>query len=144
VDRRGWIKLFDVSVEEWSARRASGESLLVGQYPIPPPSEEEMGAPTRRRAFTFIHSTRGIARHENKLMILVEELGEEAGDVLRWSDIQHKVYVVDLESERLESVTPIELPGMGILKGVLPDGVLVIRTLVPEPGIYAFRIFAGN
>jgi len=64
--------------------------------------------------------------------------------VLRWSDIQHKVYVVDLESERLESVTPIELPGMGILKGVLPDGVLVIRTLVPEPGIYAFRIVARN
>jgi len=98
-----------------------------------------MGTPTRRRAFTFIHSTHGIARHENKLMILVEELSEEAGDVLSWSDIQQKLYVVNLEGERLEAVADIDVPG-GRLRAVLPDGVLLISTGVPDFTIHAFRI----
>jgi hypothetical protein len=77
-------------------------------------------------------------------MILVDELSEQAGDVLRWSDIQQKVYVVNLEEERLESVATVDLPTRGTLKGVLPGGIFVIMTLNPAPAFRAYRIVTEN
>jgi len=52
--------------------------------------------------------------------------------------------VVDLDTERAESVASVQLPGRFVLEGALSNGNVVIRVVSPEPAILVYRIVVEN
>ena len=79
-----------------------------------------------------------------KLVTYVEVLKDGFVDQRTDDMVEKKLYVIDLATERLEMVVPIDIPELVSLEGALANGNLVFAALFADPGIYVYRIVAEN
>lgn len=136
AERAPWVQRLNYPPGESEALRQSGNGRQIGDHIILQPERP----PAVNHTFTFTHTLRGVARLGTKLFTYVEVLKEGFADQPTDDMVEKKLYVIDLDTERLEMVVPIDIPGLVSLEGALDNGNLVFAALLADPGIYVYRI----
>ena len=97
--------------------------------------------PSAQRAFSLLHSLRGLTMiDDRRLAVLVEGIRESTARVLEWEDIDQMFYLIDIETQRLESAIPLRLPGAVSLEGALSNGNVVFGMSAPESAILVYTL----
>ncbi len=135
-ERASWVQRLNTPFGESGSRsgRYRGDHIIL--QPERPPAVNH--------AFTFTHSLRGLARWEDKLMMYVEILQEGFPEQRAEEMVDKKLYVVDLDTERLEMVVSVDIPEFVWLEGALGNGDLVFATRRSDPSLYVVRIGAES
>jgi hypothetical protein len=137
ADRGDWVRVLETPFAEFMAagsvnERPDGETVVF-PTPVGP-------APATIRTFYFVHTVRGMALMDNRVVVLVGVLSENAVAPFEAGDLQQSLYVVDLDEQRAVMVVPVTIPGSAWLEGALPSGELVLSVREPDPAIYVYRI----